>query len=73
MEQFISVVTNFRAELSEGQDSHCGLIVEVKDKIVNVQTMAGLMFIKRDQLYPVGSAPCKFYNNVYQPPADLPI
>lgn len=66
--KFIAKVTSYRSSLSEGQDSHCGLVVEVKDKVIRVETMIGLKFFKRDQLYPAGLASCSFRNNIYQPP-----
>lgn len=70
-QKFIANVKSYRNSLSEGQDSHCGLIVEVKDKVVRVETMVGLKFFKREQLYPAGVASCSFRNNVYQPPQGM--
>ena len=70
-QKFIANVKSYRNSLSEGQDSHCGLVVEVKDKVVSVETMVGLKFFKREQLYPAGFASCSFRNNVYQPPQGM--
>lgn len=70
-QKFIANVKSYRNSLSEGQDSHCGLIVEVKDKVVRVETMVGLKFFKREQLYPAGVAGCSFRNNVYQRPQGM--
>ena len=70
-QKFIANIKSYRNSLSEGQDSHCGLIVEVKDKIVRVETMVGLKFFKKDQMYPAGVANCRFLNNVYQPPRGM--
>jgi hypothetical protein len=61
-------VEAFRANLSEGDDSHCGLVIEVKSKVVKVQTVSGVHWLKRKQLYPAGSKPCNFLNGVYQEP-----
>lgn len=72
-EQFIVRVKNYRTNLSEGDSSNCGLIVEVKTKIVQVQTIAGLHYIKKDQVYPASDANCQFYNGVYQAPSGLPL
>ncbi len=58
----------FRDKLAEGDDSHCGLVIEVKSKVVKVQTMTGVSWLKRNQLYPAGSKPCNFLNGVYQEP-----
>ncbi len=58
----------FRAAVSEGDDSHCGLVVEVRDKVVKVQTQMGEHWLKRSQLYPPKTKPCNFLNGVYQTP-----
>jgi hypothetical protein len=58
----------FRKGLKEGDNTHCGLVVEVKKKVVKIQTMIGEHWFKIDQLYPSGTADCKFINNVYQEP-----
>jgi hypothetical protein len=58
----------FRANLTEGDASHCGLVIEVKSKVVKVQTTVGEYWLKREQLYPTGSKPCNFLNGVYQEP-----
>tara|TARA_Y100001956_G_C4121878_1_gene187889 strand:- start:343 stop:1785 length:1443 start_codon:yes stop_codon:yes gene_type:complete len=70
-QKFIANIKSYRNSLSEGQDSHCGLIVEVRDKVVRVETMVGLKFFKKDQMYPAGVANCSFRNNVYQPPRGM--
>ncbi|MFY8300517.1 hypothetical protein AAEU28_17260 [Pseudoalteromonas sp. SS15] len=71
--KFISQVNTFREKMNEGDFSHCGLIVERKNKVAKVQTMEGAIFIRIDQLYPKGLAQCHFYNGVYQPPVGLPL
>jgi hypothetical protein len=70
---FKNKVLNYREKLSSGNDSHCGLVVDVKDNVVLVQSMVGSVWIKRSEIYPAGAADCRFYNNVYQPPNGLPI
>ncbi|WP_462167604.1 hypothetical protein [Pseudoalteromonas sp. GB43] len=65
---FQARVQSFRANLAEGDSSHCGLVVEVKEKIVRIESIEGLKYIKINQLYPKGSAPCEFYNGVYHSP-----
>lgn len=72
-QRFIAQITSYRESLKEGQDSHCGLVIEVKKVVVSVQTMIGLIYIKRNQLYPPRMAECKFVNNVYSPPYGLAI
>jgi len=58
----------FRTTVSEGDDSHCGLVIEVKDKVIKVQTAVGEYWLKRNQLYPPDTKPCNFLNGVYQDP-----
>ena len=58
--------TLFRKIIKSGDDSHCGLVIEVKKPIVKVQTMAGEKWLKLTQIYPAGGASCRFVNGVYQ-------
>lgn len=71
--QFIADVKRFRLKLSEGQHSHCGLVVEVKSKIARIESIAGLKYLRVDQLYPAGSVQCIFRNGMYQAPVNLGI
>jgi len=60
----------FREQLEEGDDSHCGLVVLVKNKVVQIETMVGLKYIiKREQVFPRCFEECTFVNNIYQSPA----
>lgn len=61
-------VAVYRANVSEGDDSHCGLIIEVKEKVIKVQSPVGEYWLKRNQLYPPDVKPCNFMNGVYQEP-----
>ncbi len=61
----IALIKKFRSELKSGDRSNCGLVVDVKRPIVNVQSMNGLVWLKIDEIYPVGLVGCEFYNNVY--------
>ena len=56
----------FRTNLKLGDDNHCGLVVEVKKPIVKVQAAIGEKWLKIDQIYPAGSADCRFINGAYQ-------
>lgn len=62
------VVRDFRANLAGGETSHCGLVIEVKDAVVKLQTIVGEHWLKTSQIYPENAAPCRFFNNVYQAP-----
>lgn len=56
------IIQDFRVSLKEGDTTHCGLVVEVKQNIVKVQTMIGEHWLKRSQIYPEGKMACRFIN-----------
>jgi ribosomal protein L29 len=57
----------FRQALKIGDDTNCGLVVEVKRPIVQVQTMMGLQWLKLATLFPKSEG-CPFINAAYVPP-----
>lgn len=57
-----------RAKLAVGDETHCGMVIEVKRPIVKIQTMIGEKWLRLDQVFPAGRAPCRFVNQVYQDP-----
>jgi len=67
-QDFEKVTAIFRSEVSEGDESHCGLVIEVKAKVVKVQTTQGEYWLKRTQIYPPNSKLCVFKDGVYQEP-----
>lgn len=56
----------FRQKLASGDDSHCGLVIQRKGDIAQVETMIGQKWLKVSQLYPPGLRGCRFVNGVYQ-------
>jgi hypothetical protein len=58
----------FRQNITVGDNSHCGMVTEIKSPIVKVQTMVGEKWFRLEQLYPAGGAPCRFQNGEYQGP-----
>ena len=56
---------SFRVKLAEGSQTHCGMVVGVKPKIVQVQTQIGDKWFQREQLYPQGEHACRFTNGTY--------
>lgn len=64
-QQSIEQTAGFRKVLSRGDDSHCGLVIEVQPPIAQIQTLEGPQWLKINQLYPPRMAPCKFINGVY--------
>ena len=61
----IAFTKKYRLELKPGDESNCGLVVDVKRPIVNIQSMNGLVWLKIDEIYPVGMVGCQFLNNVH--------
>ena len=57
----------FRQALKIGDDTNCGLVVEVKRPIVQVQTTIGLQWLKLATVFPKSEG-CTFINAVYVPP-----
>lgn len=57
----------WRRTVKVGDDSHCGLVIEVKGPIVKVQGPAGESWLKLEQLYPPGGHRCRFVNSTYVP------
>jgi len=55
----------FRESLVIGNDTHCGLVVEVKKPIAKVQTLVGERWFKIAQLYPKDTHHCQFVNGQY--------
>jgi hypothetical protein len=61
-------VARFRETIAAGEQTHCGMVIEVKLPIVKVQTMVGEKWFRAPQLYPPGEAPCRFINGEYVEP-----
>lgn len=58
--------SKFRTTIKAGDDTHCGLVIEVKKPIVKIQTSIGERWLKINQVFPAGIAECRFINGVYQ-------
>lgn len=55
----------FRKKLATGDDSHCGLVIQVKSPLAKIQTAVGERWFKISQVFPARQAPCRFYNGEY--------
>jgi len=55
----------FRRKVAVGDETHCGMVIERKDPIVKIQTVAGEKWLKIGQVYPPGAHSCRFYNGQY--------
>jgi hypothetical protein len=64
----VQSIDRFRQRITVGDDTHCGMVVEVKKEIVKVQTGDGEKWFRTSQLYPPGEAPCRIFNHVYVDP-----
>jgi len=63
------LITNWRKRLTEGEETNCGPVVEVKGKLVKVAfavaNYGNEHWIRRDQILPT-SYDCRFINGQYQ-------
>ncbi|MFW8589698.1 hypothetical protein ACOI22_02735 [Glaciecola sp. 2405UD65-10] len=64
----VNIIGEFRENLQIGDESHCGLVVEIKKSIAQVESPVGLKYLQISQLYPAGLTRCTFINSVYQNP-----
>jgi hypothetical protein len=67
----LKAADSFRKSLKEADDTNCGPVIEVKEKLVKVsfavKEYGNEHWIKRDQIFPTGYD-CRFNNGEYQPP-----
>jgi TPR repeat protein len=59
---------DFRAKLKAGDNTHCGMVIEIRRPLLKIQTMAGDKWFKVDKIFPPGEANCRFVNDVYEEP-----
>lgn len=55
----------FRKNIEIGNRSNCGLVVNVKSNIAEVQTPEGVMWLAISEIYPPHLSQCKIVNGVY--------
>ena len=64
-------IASFRKSLSEGNESNCGSILEIKGNLVKivfaVANYGNEHWIRRSEIFPSGYG-CRFLNGQYQPP-----
>jgi hypothetical protein len=65
--EFERIAEEFRSSLSEGDMSHCGLVISLKPTLAEVQTPEGRIWIRRDELYPPESTKCMIENGQHVP------
>lgn len=63
--QFELRTAQFRKSLQAGDESHCGLVIEVKGPLVRLQTMIGEYWMRIDQVYGADDRDCRFINGKY--------
>lgn len=71
LKEYLQKTVRFREALTEGDETHCGLVIDVKPKIANIQKVTGPYWIKKDKLYPKGLVKCKFVNGQYVAPTEF--
>ena len=56
----LAAISAFRKNIRSGADSYCGLVIEVKKPLVQVQTPAGANWMKIEETYPAGLKSCPY-------------
>lgn len=54
----IDRIAKFRSEMSIGDITHCGLVIDTREAVVQVQTSSGTSWFRRSELYPIGAKSC---------------
>lgn len=52
-----------RDHLQEGMDTQCGFVIEVKDKVVLLQTATRPRWFKKSDIYPEDAFPCDYLSH----------
>lgn len=64
-------IRSFRSRIGRGDQSHCGLVIEVRRPVASVQTRAGVFWFAIDQLLPQDAAPCRVEQGAAGPETDM--
>ena len=59
---------DLRNSIALGVDTHCGMVVQIREDLVEIQTVEGLHWFRTEQVYPPGTLECRFLNGVYVSP-----
>jgi hypothetical protein len=65
--KYLKAAIEWRKTVKVGIESHCGLVIQVRPSITQVQTTNGVHWLRLDQLFPPG-VKCAFVNGVYVEP-----
>ena len=63
-----SAAATFREGISLGTETHCGMVVQMRESLVEVQTIEGQRWFRLNQLYPPAMMGCRFFNGQYVEP-----
>jgi hypothetical protein len=66
-EMELNQIREMQATLDIGDDVNCGLVVNLKKSLAQVETKLGLKWMKKERLYPRQMA-CQFYDGQYIQP-----
>lgn len=64
-EELRKATESLRTGLKRGDDTNCGLVIEVKPPIAQMQTASGVQWMRIDAVYPLGVR-CDFNGSGYQ-------
>lgn len=60
--------TRLLANLSLGDETHCGMVIQLRDELAEVQTIAGSRWFRQRDLFAVDRVECRFFNGQYVAP-----
>lgn len=56
---------SFMQEIALGTNTHCGMVIQIRGDVVEVQTHLGTKWFRKSQLHSPGMEKCKFLNGQY--------
>ena len=63
-----SAAAALRDDIGLGTETHCGMVVQLRESLVEVQTVVGQRWFRLNQLYPPATLECRFINGQYVEP-----
>ena len=63
-----SAAAALREDIGLGTETHCGMVVQLRESLVEVQTVVGQRWFRLNQLYPPATLECRFINGQYVEP-----
>lgn len=66
--RLLETAASFRTNLRVGSDTHCGLVIEIRPPLAQVQASVGPYWLKIAQIFPPNTVGCRFSDGRYLDP-----